>query len=208
MLDVLRSRHLSLDRSSRASRECSRNGWVRLRGRGLQRHDGVASRVPDGIGAGDEVITSYSFVASANCFMYEGADPVFADIDPQTFNLDPEAVEAAITEKTRAIVAVDIFGYPCELGELLAICERHGLTLIRDSAEALGAEYKDRRLGSHGHMAIFAFYPNKMTTAEGGVVTTGLRGAAGAARQPAQPGARGHRRVARPLPLRFQLPPE
>jgi dTDP-4-amino-4,6-dideoxygalactose transaminase len=128
-----------------------------------------------GIGPGDEVITSpYSFVASANCFIYEGAHPVFADIDPRTLNLDPAAVEAAVTDKTRAIVAVDIFGYPCELDELRAISDRHGLALIEDSCQALGAEYKGRPLGSHGHMAVFAFYPNKqMTTGEGGIVTTG-----------------------------------
>jgi perosamine synthetase len=128
-----------------------------------------------GVGPGDEVITSpYSFVASANCALYEGATPVFADIDPRTLNLDPAAVEAAITERTRAIVAVDIFGYPCDLDPLLALCERHGLTLVEDSCEALGAEYKGRRLGSHGHLATFAFYPNKqMTTGEGGVVATG-----------------------------------
>src|SRR5918912_1432196 len=81
-----------------------------------------------GIGAGDEVITSpYSFAASANCFLFEGATPVFADVDPVTLNIDPAAVEAAITDRTRAIVAVDMFGYPCELDELRAICERHGL---------------------------------------------------------------------------------
>jgi perosamine synthetase len=128
-----------------------------------------------GIGPDDEVITSpYSFVASANCFMYEGAHPVFADIDAATFNLDPAAVEAAVTPKTRAIMAVDIFGYPCELDELRAIADRHGLAFIEDSCEALGAEYKGRKIGSHGHMAVFAFYPNKqMTTGEGGIVTTG-----------------------------------
>ena len=128
-----------------------------------------------GIGPGDEVITSpYSFVASANCFMYEGATPVFADVDAQTLNLDPAAVEAAVTPKTRAIVAVDIFGYPCELDELRAIADRHGLAFIEDSCEALGAEYKGRAIGSHGHLAVFAFYPNKqMTTGEGGIVTTG-----------------------------------
>ena len=127
-----------------------------------------------GVGPGDEVITSpFSFVASANCFVYEGATPVFADIDARTLNLDPAAVEAAVTERTKAIVAVDIFGYPCELDELRAICDRHGLALIEDSCQALGAEYKRRRLGSHGHLAVFAFYPNKqMTTGEGGVVTT------------------------------------
>jgi dTDP-4-amino-4,6-dideoxygalactose transaminase len=127
-----------------------------------------------GVEAGDEVITSpYSFVASANCAIYMGATPVFADIDPQTFNLDPAAVEAAITPRTKAIVAVDIFGYPCELDPLLDICERHGLSLVEDACEALGARYKGRPLGSHGHPAVFAFYPNKqMTTGEGGAVTT------------------------------------
>ena len=127
-----------------------------------------------GFRPGDEVITSpISFVASANCFVLEGATPVFADVDPGTLNLDPAAVEAAITPRTRGIVAVDMFGYPCELDELSAIAERHGLVLIQDSAEALGAEYKGRPIGSHGPSAVFGFYPNKqMTTGEGGVVTT------------------------------------
>jgi perosamine synthetase len=98
---------------------------------------------------------------------------VFADIDPRTLNLDPAAVEAAIGERTKAIVAVDIFGYPAEYDELLALCERHGLTMIEDACEALGARYKGRPLGSHGHPAVWAFYPNKqMTTGEGGAVTT------------------------------------
>ena len=130
--------------------------------------------VTAGIGPGDEVITSpYSFTASANCFIYERGVPVFADIDPRTLNLDPAAVEAAVTPRTKAIVAVDIFGYPCELDELRAIAGRHGLALIQDSCEALGAEYKGASLGSHGPGAVFAFYPNKqMTTGEGGMVTT------------------------------------
>jgi perosamine synthetase len=127
-----------------------------------------------GVRPGDEVITSpYSFVASANCAIYEGATPVFADIDPATLNLDPAAVEAAVTPRTRAVVAVDIFGYPCELDELQAISERHGLSLVEDACEALGARYKGRPIGSHTHPAVFAFYPNKqMTTGEGGAVTT------------------------------------
>jgi perosamine synthetase len=127
-----------------------------------------------GIGAGDEVITSpYSFAASANCFIYEGGVPVFADIDPRTLNLDPAAVEAAVTEKTKAIVGVDIYGRSCELDELRAIADRHGLAFMSDACEALGAEYKGAPLGSHGVPAVFAFYPNKqMTTAEGGIVTT------------------------------------
>ena len=127
-----------------------------------------------GIGPGDEVITSpYSFAASANCFLYEGGVPVFADIDRRTLNLDPAAVEAAITPRTKAIVAVDIYGYPCELEELRAIADRHGLALVEDSCEALGAEYAGAPLGSHGAPCVFAFYPNKqVTTGEGGIVTT------------------------------------
>jgi perosamine synthetase len=127
-----------------------------------------------GIGPGDEVITSpLSFVASANCFILEGAAPVFADIDPMTLNMDPAAVEAAVTERTRAIVAVDMFGYPCELDELRAIADRHELAVIEDAAEALGAEYKGRPIGAHGPPAVFGFYPNKqMTTGEGGAVVT------------------------------------
>lgn len=128
-----------------------------------------------GVGSGDEVITSpFSFVASANCAIYAGATPVFADIDAGTLNLDPAAVEAAITPRTRAVVAVDIFGYPCEVEAIASICERHGVTLVEDACEALGAEHRGRTLGSHGHLATFAFYPNKqMTTGEGGIVVTG-----------------------------------
>jgi perosamine synthetase len=127
-----------------------------------------------GLGPGDEVITSpLSFVASANCFILEGATPVFADVDPVTLNLDPAAVEAAVTERTRAIVAVDMFGLPCDLDPLREVAQRHGLTLIEDACESLGAEYRGRPLGAHGPSAVFAFYPNKqMATGEGGVVTT------------------------------------
>src|ERR671939_679279 len=107
-----------------------------------------------GLGPGDEVITSpLSFVASANCFILERATPVFADVDPVTLNMDPDAVEAAVTERTRAIVAVDMFGYPCELDALRAIADRHSLTLIEDACESLGAQYRGRPLGSHGEPA-------------------------------------------------------
>jgi perosamine synthetase len=128
----------------------------------------------EGLGSGDEVITSpLTFAASANCFIYEGATPVFADVDRRTWNLEPAAVEAAITERTKAVVAVDMFGYPCELGPLIELCKQHGLRLIEDSAEALGAEYRGAPLGSHGPPCVFGFYPNKqITTGEGGVVTT------------------------------------
>jgi perosamine synthetase len=127
-----------------------------------------------GVGPGDEVITSpYSFAASVNCFLYEGAAPVFADVDPRTYNLDPDAVAAAITSRTKAVVAVDIYGYPCELGPLRELCEERGIALIQDACEALGAEYHGRRVGSHGPSAVFAFYANKqITTGEGGMVTT------------------------------------
>ena len=130
--------------------------------------------VAAGVGPGDEVVTSpYSFVASANCAIYEGATPVFADIDRRTLNLTPESVEAAITKRTRAVVAVDIYGYPCELDELRAVCERHGVALIQDACEALGARYKGEPVGSQGPSATFAFYPNKqITTGEGGMITT------------------------------------
>ena len=126
-----------------------------------------------GIAPGDEVITStFSFAASANCFIFEGGVPVFADIDPHTLNMDPRAAEAAITDRTKAIVAVDIFGYPCELDELRTIASRHGLALIEDSAQALGAEYRGKPVGGHGVPGIFGFYPNKqIATGEGGVVT-------------------------------------
>ena len=124
------------------------------------------------IGPGDEVITTpFSFVASANCVLYEGAVPIFADIDARTLNLDPAAVEDAITAHTKAILAVHIFGYPAELAALEDIAERHGLALIEDGCEALGARYRGRPVGSHGHPTTFAFYPNKqMTTGEGGAV--------------------------------------
>jgi dTDP-4-amino-4,6-dideoxygalactose transaminase len=126
------------------------------------------------VGPGDEVITSpYSFVASANCAIYEGATPVFADIDPHTYNLDPDAVAAAITPRTTAIVAVDIFGYPAEYDALIPLCEDNGIALIEDACEALGATYKGQKIGSLPHPAVFAFYPNKqMTTGEGGAITT------------------------------------
>ncbi len=121
---------------------------------------------------GDEVVTTpFSFVASANCALYEGATPVFADIDPETLNLDPAAVEAAVTPKTKAILPVHIFGYPAELAELEAVAARHGLAVVEDACEALGSEYRGRPVGSSGRPAVFAFYPNKqMTTGEGGAV--------------------------------------
>jgi perosamine synthetase len=125
-----------------------------------------------GVQAGDEVITTpYSFVASANCVLYEGATPVFVDVEPRTLNLNPVAVADAVSERTKAILVVDIFGYPAELDELRAIAERDGLAVIEDACEALGAAYRGQPIGSLGHPAVFAFYPNKqLTTGEGGAV--------------------------------------
>jgi perosamine synthetase len=125
-----------------------------------------------GVGPGDEVVTTpFSFVASTNCLLYEGAKPIFVDVDPHTLNLDPAAVAAAVGPRTRALLAVDVFGYPAELDELVAIAERNSLALIEDAAQALGAEYRGRPVGSFGHPAVFGFYPNKqMTMGEGGAV--------------------------------------
>jgi perosamine synthetase len=125
-----------------------------------------------GVGPGDEVVTTpFSFVASANCVLYEGATPVFADVDPATLNLDSDAVEAAITPRTKAILPVHVFGRAAELDRLEEIAGRHGLALIEDACEALGAEYRGRPVGSFGRPAVFAFYPNKqVTTGEGGAV--------------------------------------
>lgn len=127
-----------------------------------------------GIGPGDEVLVpSFTFAASVNAFLYEGATPVFVDIEPDTLNLDTADLERRITPRTKAIMAVDVFGHPAEWDEILRIAGGHGLRVIDDSCEALGAEYKGRKLGQFGDAAAFAFYPNKqMTTGEGGVVVT------------------------------------
>ncbi|RME08276.1 MAG: DegT/DnrJ/EryC1/StrS family aminotransferase [Anaerolineae bacterium] len=127
-----------------------------------------------GVGPGDEVITSpYSFVASANCILYQGAKPVFADIDPHTLNIDPARLEAAITPRTKAIIPVHIFGQPADMDAILDIAARHDLIVVEDAAEAIGAEYKGRRVGALGRAGVFAFYPNKqMTTGEGAVIVT------------------------------------
>lgn len=127
-----------------------------------------------GIGAGDEVIVSpLTFAASANCVLYQGGIPVFADVEPDTLNLDPASVEKAISARTRAIVVVDYAGQPADLNELGAIAERHGLTLIEDAAHAIGARYRDRPVGAISHLTTFSTHPVKhVTTGEGGLITT------------------------------------
>lgn len=127
-----------------------------------------------GVGPGDEVITTpFSFVASTNAILFEGATPIFADIDPETLCIDPTAVERAITPRTKAILAVDVFGHPADWPALEAIAAERGFALIEDAAEALGSDRGGRRCGSFGRAAIFGFYPNKqITTGEGGAVVS------------------------------------
>jgi perosamine synthetase len=127
-----------------------------------------------GVSDGDEVITSpFSFVASANAALYERARPVFADIDPVTLNLDPQAAAAAVGERTRALLPVHIFGYPADLPAFEQLAATHDLGIVEDACEALGAAHGDgTAVGARGNPAVFAFYANKqMTTGEGGMVT-------------------------------------
>ncbi len=126
------------------------------------------------IGPGDEVLVpSFTFAASVNAILYEGATPVFVDIEPDTYNLSPEDLTNKVSSKTKAIMAVDVFGHPVEWDEILPIADKYGLRIIDDSCEALGAEYKGRRAGQFGDAAAFAFYPNKqITTGEGGMIVT------------------------------------
>jgi perosamine synthetase len=129
-----------------------------------------------GVEQGDEVITSpLSFVASANAVLYEGARPVFADIDPVTLNLDPAAAAAAVSEHTRVLLPVHIFGYPADLPAFELLAARHDLTIVEDACQALGARHADGSpVGGRGHPAVFGFYANKqITTGEGGMVTLG-----------------------------------
>ncbi len=127
-----------------------------------------------GIGPGDEVITpAFSFVASANCVLYVGATPVFVDCDPRTLNICPDAVEQHITERTRAIIGVEIFGNPSGMPDLAALAARYEIPLIEDCAEGLGGRYHDEPIGRFGRLGVFGFYANKqITTGEGGMIVT------------------------------------
>ncbi len=127
-----------------------------------------------GIGAGDEVITpAFSFVASANCILYAGATPVFVDCDPRTLNVNVQAVERKINDRTKAIIGVEVFGNPAGMGELAALAARYELPLVEDCAEALGGRHRDEPAGRFGRLAVFGFYPNKqITTGEGGMIVT------------------------------------
>lgn len=127
-----------------------------------------------GVGPGDEVITTpMTFAASANCALYCGAMPVFADINPETYNIDPISIREHITDKTKAVVAVDFTGQAVELDEIRAICDEHNLVLIEDAAHSIGTEYKGKKVGSIADMTTFSFHPVKTITAgEGGAILT------------------------------------
>ncbi len=133
-----------------------------------------------GVAPGDEIITTpFSFISSANCALMAGAKPVFVDVDPDTWNIDPGLIEAAVTNKTRAILAVDVFGQIADMDPIRAAARKHGLRLIEDSCEALGSRYKGHPAGTLGDAGVFAFYPNKqITTGEGGMIVTNDAGLA------------------------------
>jgi perosamine synthetase len=127
-----------------------------------------------GLSEGDEVLTTpFSFVATTNCILFEHAKPVFVDIDPGSYNMDPAAMEAAITPNTKAILPVEVFGNPAHFDAYEAIAKKHNLAMIEDCCEALGAQLNGRPAGSFGDCGVFAFYPNKqITTGEGGAIVT------------------------------------
>ncbi len=127
-----------------------------------------------GIGKGDEVITTpFSFAATSNSVLYVDAKPIFVDINPETYNINPEKIEEAITDKTKAIMPVHLYGQPADMGPICKIAKDHDLKIIEDAAQAHGAIYNGRKVGSIGDMACFSFYPTKnITTGEGGMITT------------------------------------
>jgi perosamine synthetase len=133
-----------------------------------------------GLGPGDEVITTpFSFVASSNCLLFEGVRPTFVEVEPDTLNIDPARVRDAVSERTRAILAVDVFGHPADWPALRGLADERGVRLIEDAAEALGSRLGGRPAGSLGDMGIFGFYPNKqITTGEGGALVTNDAGIA------------------------------
>ncbi len=127
-----------------------------------------------GIGQGDEVITTpLTFAASANCVLYCGGTPVFADVDPYTYNIDPKDIRKKITDKTKAIIAVHLAGQPCDMDEIHSIAQEHNLIVIEDGAHALGSVYKGKKVGCLSDMTTFSFHPVKpITTGEGGMIMT------------------------------------
>ncbi len=135
------------------------------------------SLIAAGIGEGDEVITSpFSFIASSNSILYVGAKPIFVDIDPVSYNMDPREVEKKITKKTKALLVVHIFGQTSNMTELIKIAKKYKLRVIEDACESLGATHRGKKAGTFGESSVFSFYPNKqMTTGEGGMIVTNER---------------------------------
>jgi perosamine synthetase len=177
VLEVLRSGQLSLgDMGERFEREFA--AWLGVEDAVMTSsgttalHLGVRAL---GWAEGDEVVTSpFSFVASANCLLYEDVRPVFADVEEQTLDLDPAAAAAAVGQRTAGLLPVHIFGFPAAMPELEALAATHGLGILEDACEALGAvDSEDRKIGARGNLATFAFYANKqMTTGEGGMIVS------------------------------------
>lgn len=178
--------------------DCVKSGWVSSLGEYVKRFESAFARYCGAeygvatfngtvalhlvlaalrLGPGDEVIVpSLTYVATANAVRYTGASPVLVDSEPETWNIDPAAVEAAITPRSRAIIAVHLYGHPADMDPLRELAGRYGLFLLEDAAEAHGARYKGRRVGGLGQAAIFSFYGNKIiTTGEGGIVVTNDR---------------------------------
>jgi perosamine synthetase len=182
------------DEEAAAAQDAIRSGWVTQGPRVAAFERAVAERcgtahavavtncttalhlslVALSVGPGDEVIVpSMSFIATANAVRHAGALPVFADVDPRTFNLDPDAAEAAITSRTKAIMPVHQIGLPADMDRFLALGKRRGIAIVEDAACAIGSRYKGRPVGGDGVMACFSFHPRKvLTTGEGGVITT------------------------------------
>jgi dTDP-4-amino-4,6-dideoxygalactose transaminase len=130
--------------------------------------------VAAGIGEGDEVIVpSFTFIASANAILYTGAKAVFCEIDPRTFNIDPEDIEKRITRQTKAIMPIDQIGLACDIDAVNDIAKKHGIDVVEDAAPAIGEDYKGRKVGGNAHQTVFSFHPRKViTTGEGGMITT------------------------------------
>jgi perosamine synthetase len=175
--------------------DCVSSGWISSIGKYIKKFEEEFSKFSDtkygiatssgttalhlalvtfGVTKGDEVlIPTLSFIATANCVAYTGAKPIFVDSEPRTWNMDPEKVKEKITDKTKAIVPVHLYGHPVDMDPIMDLAEEYSLVVIEDAAEAHGAEYRKRKVGSIGHVGCFSFYGNKIiTTGEGGMITT------------------------------------
>jgi perosamine synthetase len=175
--------------------DCLKSGWISSQGEYIGEFEKAFSEFCDtrfgvatsngttalhlalltlGVGPGDEVIVpSLSFIATANVVVYTGARPVFADVNEKTWTLDPPQLRSKITDKTKAIIPVHLYGHPADMGPIIELAEEFNLWVIEDAAEAHGAEYKGKKVGSLGHMGCFSFYGNKIiSTGEGGMIVT------------------------------------